>query len=115
MDRDVAPCVLAQYAVRHRVQHVTSGANIRDGELTLLIAANPELVMPGIGLPVNLTRLGRASRATCGRSVRRMRESHEEVRRLRAWHLWVAERYLPMHRTALALVRVIDACHPVVW
>ena len=59
---------LAEYAVGKRVQGVRARADVRDREVPVVVAADPELIVLGVGLPVDRPA-ARASRA--GRVARR--------------------------------------------
>ena len=56
LDGDIGLRVLAEQAIGERVQGVAARADIRDGEAALIVAARPELVVLGVGLPVDESR-----------------------------------------------------------
>ena len=65
LDGDVGLRVLAEHAVGERVQGVVARTDVRDGEAAMVVAAGPELVVLGVGLPVDRPRrAGAPGRAT---------------------------------------------------
>ena len=65
LDGDVGLRVLAEHAIGERVQGVVARTDVRDGEAAMVVAASPELVVLGVGLPVDRPRrAGAPGRAT---------------------------------------------------
>src|SRR5687768_15654664 len=55
-DGDVGAGEFTEDAVGERTQGVLAGANLRNAEPAVLVSDDPELVVLGVGLPIDLAR-----------------------------------------------------------
>src|SRR5262245_15654917 len=111
---DGAMSEFAQHTVGHGMERVFARTDVRNGELALLVAASPEFIVLGIGLPVDLPRRCDPTGPNPWRGVGRMREAHEQIGRLRAGHLRIAELQPASYRGTLTRTWIINASNPVI-